>query len=361
MSTTQINSTFFHEIRTILAQARQKAYASVNSAMVEAYWQIGQRIVEEEQKGNERAEYGTLLIEELSRQLGQEFGKGFSVANLRNFRQFYLVFPDFQKRYAPRSVLTWTHYRLIIRVDDPAARDYYLQEAADQNWSTRQLERNINSFYYQRLLSTTKQPQSTGYEVPSSTQTPSDFIKDPYVLEFLQIPESPLISETELENAIISKLQAFLLELGKGFAFVARQFRISTETSHFYLDLVFYNYLLKCFVVFDLKTTKLRHQDIGQMDMYVRMFDDLKRGEDDNPTLGIILCADKDETVVKYSVLNDRDQLFASKYRLILPTEEELKRELEREREQVLSEAHAVYGVTQSTIVTTNPSLTLPC
>ena len=181
------------------------------------------------------------------------------------------------------------------------------------------------------------------------------------VLEFLQIPESPLISETELENAIISKLQAFLLELGKGFAFVARQFRISTETSHFYLDLVFYNYLLKCFVVFDLKTTKLRHQDIGQMDMYVRMFDDLKRGEDDNPTLGIILCADKDETVVKYSVLNDRDQLFASKYRLILPTEEELKRELEREREQVLSEAHAVYGVTQSTIVTTNPSLTLPC
>ena len=345
MSTNQITPTFFNEIRTILAQARQKAYAAVNSTMVEAYWQIGQRIVEEEQKGNERAEYGTLLIKELSKQLGQELGKGFSVANLKNFRKFYLVFPDFQKGYAARSLLTWTHYRLIIRVDDPAARGYYLQEAADQNWSTRQLERNINSLYYERLLSTTKKQQQNSYEVPISTQSPADFIKDPYVLEFLQMPEPPWISETELENVIISNLQQFLLELGKGFAFIGRQFRISTETGHFYIDLVFYNYLLKCFVIFDLKTTKLRHQDIGQMDMYVRMFDDLKRGEDDNPTVGIILCADRDETVVKYSVLSDNEQLFASKYRLILPTEEEFKQELERERNQILSEARATYNI----------------
>ena len=350
MSTHQITSPFFNEIRTILAQARQKAYASVNAAMVEAYWQIGQRIVEEEQKGNERAEYGSLLIKELSKQLGQEFGKGFSVANLRNFRQFYLIFPDLQKRYAARSVLTWTHYRLIIRVDDPTARDYYLQEAADRNWSTRQLERNINSLYYERLLSTTKKREQNSYEVPTSTQNPADFIKDPYVLEFLRLPEPPWLSETELENAIISKLQQFLLELGNGFAYVARQFRISTETSHFYIDLVFYNYLLKWFVIFDLKTSKLKHQDIGQMDMYVRMFDDLKRGEDDNPTVGIILCADKDETVVKYSVLSDSEQIFASKYRLILPTEEELKRELERERDQILSEARVAYDVKECNI-----------
>ena len=343
MSTKPITPTFFNEIRTILAQARQTAYASVNSAMVEAYWQIGRRIVEEEQKGSQRAEYGSLLIKELSKQLGQEFGRGFSEANLRNFRQFYLVFPDFQKRYAPRSVLTWTHFRMLIRVENPTARDYYLTEAAEQNWSTRQLERNINSHDYERLLSTRNKSKPDDYEVPLSTQTPADFIKDPYVLEFLQIPEPAWLSETELENAIISKLQEFLLELGKGFAFIGRQFRISTETSHYYIDLVFYNYLLKCFVLFDLKTTKLRHQDIGQMDMYVRMFDDLKRGEDDNPTVGIILCADKDETEVRYSVLKESEQLFASKYRLILPTEEELKRELERERRQVLSEAATLY------------------
>lgn len=223
MGTNQITSTFFEEIRGILDQARQRAYASVNSAMVEAYWQIGQRIVEEEQRGSKRADYGSLLIKELSKQLGQEFGKGFSVANLKNFRKFYLVFPDFQKGYAPRSLLTWTHYRLIIRVDDQAARDYYLQEAANQNWSTRQLERNINSFYYERLLSTTKKQGANSYQVPDSAHNPTDFIKDPYVLEFLQLPEPPWISETELENAIISKLQEFLLELGKGFAFVGRQ------------------------------------------------------------------------------------------------------------------------------------------
>lgn len=337
------NFALLTEIRAILAQARQKAYGMVNTAMVEAYWQIGQRIVEEEQKGKDRADYGTFLLTELSKQLANEFGKGFAVANLRNFRQFYLTFPEFPIRYAARSELTWSHYRLIMRVENPLARDYYITETAEQNWSTRQLERNINSFYYERLLKAPTQQTAVGYTTPANQYHPTDFIKDPYVLEFLQTPESPDLSERELESAIIQKLQQFLLELGKGFAFVGRQFRISTETSHFYVDLVFYNYLLKCFVLFDLKTGKLTHQDIGQMDMYVRMFDDLRRGDDDNPTVGIILCSAKDETVVKYSVLKESEQLFASKYRLILPTEEELKAELERERRLVIAEARIHY------------------
>lgn len=343
------NRAFFEEIRTILAQARQQAYRAINVTMVEAYWQIGRRIVEEEQHGEDRATYGTFLIKELSKQLSTEFGKGFAIANLWNFRQFYLTFPSEEKLYAPRRVLTWTHYRLIMRVESVAARDYYIREAAEQNWSTRQLERNINSFYYERLLTTSAkeratEPSSIGYEPAVDEHRPADFIKDPYVLEFLQIPETALLSEKALESAIIEKLQQFLLELGKGFAFIGRQFRISTETSHFYIDLVFYNYLLKCFVLFDLKTGKLMHQDIGQMDMYVRMFDDLKRGVDDNPTVGIILCAAKDETIVKYSVLKESEQLFASKYRLILPTAEELIAELARERNLVIAEAEVNYG-----------------
>lgn len=332
---------FYEEVRALLNQARQKAYASINFAMVEAYWQIGRRIVEEEQNGKERADYGAFLIKELSRQLTGEFGKGFTVANLKNFKQFYLTFPDFLKGYAPRSFLTWSHYRLIMRVDNPKARDYYLRESAEQNWSTRQLERNIHTLYYERLL--------TSSEKVLASQTPerpslAEFVKDPYVLEFLNIPETPDLSEKELEMAIISNLQHFLLEFGKGFSFVGRQFRISTETSHFYIDLVFYNYLLKCFVLIDLKTEKLTHQAIGQMDMYVRMFDDLKRGEDDNPTVGIIFCTAKDETVVKYSVLKDSEQLFASKYRLILPTEEELAAEIDRERRMIM-ERRAAYRV----------------
>ncbi|MCC7190632.1 MAG: DUF1016 family protein [Anaerolineales bacterium] len=336
-------STFFDEVRSILAQARQKAYAAVNFAMVEAYWEIGRRIVEEEQQGKDRAEYGAALIKELSKQLTGEFGKGFTIANLKNFRLFYLTFPDFQKSYAVRSLLSWSHYRLIMRVEGEPAREYYIREAAEQSWSTRQLERNINTHYFERLLKSPDKKSATP-ESDSSKPTFADFIKDPYVLEFLQIPESPDASEREIETAIIDNLQQFLLEMGKGFSFVGRQFRISTETSHFYIDLVFYNYLLKCFVLIDLKNEKLTHQDIGQMDMYVRMFDDLKRGDDDNPTVGIIFCAAKDETVVKYSVLKDSEQIFASKYRLILPTEEELAREIERERRMIM-EQRARYEV----------------
>lgn len=292
--------------------------------MVKTYWQIGKRIVEQEQHGKTRANYGEHLIVNLSRYLTDCFGKGFSVATLRNIRQFYLIFSNFDQ-FTTQCVanLSWTHLRLIMRLDNERERHYYLQETNQQHWSARLLERNIKSGYYRRLLSSKNQEQPT---VPdnSDMQRPSDFIKDPYVLEFLNAPDDLTGKESVLESSIIGHLQKFLLELGKGFSFVARQMRISTETSHFYVDLVFYNYLLKCFIVIDLKTKKLTHQDIGQMDMYIRMFDELKRGEDDNPTLGIILCADKDETLVKYSVLKESKQIFASKYKTILPTESEL-------------------------------------
>ena len=269
------------------------------------------------------------MLENLSKALSESFGKGFSYANLRNFRQFYLTYPDPAICYTVCSKLSWSHNRLIMRVDDPKARDYYLAEGAAQQWSVRQLERNIQTHSFQRLLSS----QGGGAEGnPAHGNTLCDFIKDPYVLEFLQFPESSRLKENQLEQAIIDELQKFLLELGKGFSFVARQMRISTGTSHFFIDLVFYNYLLKCFVIIDLKTGKLSHQDIGQMDMYVRMFDDLKRGEDDNSTIGIILCDSKDETVVKYSVIQESQQLFASKYQRILPTEAELIAEIEREK-----------------------------
>jgi predicted nuclease of restriction endonuclease-like (RecB) superfamily len=296
--------------------------------MVETYWKIGRRIVEQEQNGKERADYGDYLIANLSRYLSDTFGKGFSEANLRNFRRFYLVTPDFN-RFATHCVanLTWTNIRQIIRLDDAKERDYYFLEATGQNWSSRVLERNIKTGYYHRLLSSQKAIATSS--TPTITDA-TEFIKDPYILEFLDVPEDLTGKETQLESAIIANLQRFLLEMGKGFSFVARQMRVSTETDHFYVDLVFYNYLLKCFVIIDLKTAKLTHQDIGQMDMYVRMFDALKRATDDNPTIGIIFCADKSETMVKYSVLKENKQIFASKYQTILPTEAELTAEIER-------------------------------
>jgi len=302
-------------------------------------------IVEEEQQGKERAEYGAFLIQNLAIRLSNEFGRGFSEPSLWNMRQYYQCFPILS---ALRRELTWTHYKLLIRVENEAARAWYLKEAAEQSWSTRTLERQINSLYYERLLIsrdkaavTEEMQQKTGALAPM----PQDFIKDPYVLECLGIPGSHEFRESELEQAIIGKLQAFMLELGKGFAFVARQQRISTETKDFFVDLVFYNYILKCFVLIDLKTGELTHQDIGQMDMYVRLFEDTVTGADDNPTVGIILCTEKDHTVVKYSVLNESRQLFASKYMLYLPTEEALRQELERERALVVREQQVQYGV----------------
>lgn len=327
-----IRSDFFSDVRAILREARQKTYAAINFAMVEAYWKIGKRIVEEEQGGQERAAYGEGVLKALSKELAGEFGQGFSVANLENFRKFYLCFPLLEKSYALRRELSWTHYRLIMRVDNHNSREYYMNEAADQNWSSRVLERNINSFYYERLLSSHDKKGELALQKSFEKNTAADFIKDPYVLEFLGLPEDQKNTEKKVETAIITNLQSFLLEMGKGFSFVARQLRLSSETSHFYIDLVFYNYLLKCFVLLDLKVGKLTHQDVGQMDMYVRMFDDLKRQPDDNPTIGLILCSQKDEAVAKYSILEGSEKIFATKYRLILPTEEELKAELERER-----------------------------
>lgn len=318
---------YIADIKQILERARKKAYTAINTAMVDAYWLIGKRIVMEEQKGEQKAVYGEALLKNLSIALTEELGKGFSYANLRNFRQFYLTYPETDICYTLCSKLSWSHNRLIMRVVSLEARKYYLNECYTQNWSVRVLERNINSLMFQRLLS-----QNQIVEGEKETYHSREFIKDPYVFEFLNIAAPQKASEMAIETALITNLQSFLLELGKGFSFVARQFRISTETSHFFIDLVFYNYLLKCFVIFDLKTTKLTHQDVGQLDMYVRMFDDLKKQDNDNPTIGILLCAEKDETIVKYSVLNGNQQLFASKYLPFLPTEEELIAEIEREK-----------------------------
>lgn len=329
-------SAIYNDISELLKVARATAYYSVNSVMIETYWKIGKRIVEEEQAGKIRAEYGSNLIGSLSAYLTETFGRGFSEANLRNMRQFYSMYPEFDRQCLAN--LSWSNITRILRIDNSDERDYYIKEAVSQNWSYRQLERNIRSGYYYRLLSNQENNKvKQGNQLPSKISA-KEFVKDPYVLEFLDLPESIEGKESVLETALINNLQKFLLELGKGFSFVARQFRISTETDHFYADLVFYNYLLKCFVVIDLKTTKLSHADIGQMDMYVRMFDELKRGADDNPTLGIILCTDKSETMVKYSVLRESRQIFASKYKTVLPTEEELASMISRENIKLLNE-----------------------
>lgn len=319
------------DIKSILTEARSITARAVNTAMVTAYWLIGKRIVLEEQKGQDRANYGEKLLKNLSKELTAEFGNGFSYPNLYNMRLFYQTYTDTGKFYTLCIKLSWSHNRLIMRVSDANAREWYLREAASANWSVRELERNINSFYYQRYLESgsIKNEKATQCVANSKDLNPRQLMKDPYVLEFVGLPQSPEHSEHDLEEALITHLQEFMLELGKGFSFVKRQYRISTETSHYYIDLVFYNYILKCFFLVDLKADKLTHQDVGQMDMYVRMFDDLKRGEGDNPTIGLLLCAERDETVVKYSILNDSQQIFASKYLPYLPTEEELKREIE--------------------------------
>lgn len=346
---------YIEEIKQILAQARQKAYTAINTAMVEAYWLIGKRIVEEEQSGKERAAYGKEVIKIVSLELTKEFGKGFSETNIKYFRQFFNCFPElirhslsdkFEDREISHSVsdefeqinftrLNWTHIRQILRVTSKEAQLWYLQEAAQQNWSVRTLDRNISTLYYQRLISSQKKDlveQEMKENTAQYKNKPHDFIKNPTVLEFLNLPTSKAYTELELEQALIDNLQQFLLELGKGFSFVARQKHIRTESADFFIDLVFYNYILKCFVIVELKTNKLTHQDIGQLDMYVRMFDDLERPEGDNPTIGILLCTETDNTIAKYSVLNENKQLFSNKYLPFLPSEEELIAEIEREK-----------------------------
>lgn len=345
LSSPRIPDHLYRALHDIIQGARAHAYRAVNQAMVEAYWNIGRLIVEEEQAGRDRAGYGTHLLEGLAVRLTGEFGRGFSVVNLKNFRQFYLVFskgfddgaiPDDQIGYTVCSGLSWSHYRLLMRVENMDARRHYIRESIGQSWSVRTLERQIDSLSYERLLKSrnSMQEKKPGMKKEiADSDSPKDFIRDPYVLEFLHIPSSSPYLEQELEQALIDKLQHFLLELGKGFSFIGRQYRISTETSEFYIDLVFYHYILKCFVLIDLKTGKLTHQDIGQMDMYVRLFEDRITAGGDNPTIGIILCTDKDETIVRYSVLNDSRQLFASRYKLYLPSEQELAAEIEREKE----------------------------
>jgi len=326
-------SKVYQSIRNVLVIARQKVYSAINSAMVEAYWEIGRQITKVQE--GQRAEYGTGLIKYLAERLTNEFGKGFTETNLKYMRQFFTTFPI---RHALRDELSWTHYRLLMRIDNEPRREFYLKECAENNWSSRQLERQITSFYYERLLATKKESKKSIKNEIQMTEPKTDpdyILKDPYILEFLDLNENKKYHENELEQALIDNLQQFLLELGKGFSFVARQKRITIEGDHYYIDLVFYNYMLRCFVVIDLKTGKLSYQDIGQIDFYVRYFDDKIKTAEDNPTLGIILCADKNETMIKYSVLSDKDNLLASKYKLYLPTEEEFKNELEKERARI--------------------------
>ncbi len=323
-----MNREFYEGIKDILASARNKVYQTANFAMVEAYWQIGKSIIEE-QGSEDRAEYGVGLIKELSARMTQDFGKGFTVTNLKYMRQFYLTFPN---GHALRDELSWTHYRLLMKVENDTARQFYLDEAVKSQWSTRQLERQINSFFYERLLSSkNKEAVSQEIQTLEPTKTPEDIIRDPYVLEFLGLTPNDDFYESDLEQALITHLQKFLLELGRGFSFVARQKRITFDGRHFRIDLVFYNYILKCFVLIDLKIGDLTHQDLGQMQMYVHYYERELMNEGDNPPIGIVLCADKSDAVVRYTLPEDETQVFASKYKLYLPTEEELLKELKQE------------------------------
>ena len=327
-----ISNNYINEIKKILKDARQKAYTAVNSAMVEAYWEIGRRIVEEEQNGKERAEYGKEILQNLSKELTEEFGKGYSYRTLREIRQFYLMFSDFEKWRTVSAKLTWSHFQKVLRVSDEKARIFYLTEAAENMWSVRTLDRNISTLYYNRIVaSIDKKIVENEMKEKTKKLQAEEFIKNPVVLEFLDLPTNMSYTENELEKALTDDIQKFMMELGKGFAFVERQQHIRTENSDFYIDLVFYNYILKCFVIVELKTEKLTHQDIGQLDMYVRMYDDLKKQENDNPTIGLLLCTETDRTIIKYSVLNDSKNLFASKYINYLPSEEELINEIERQ------------------------------
>ena len=323
---------FLLEMKRIVTKARQKAYSTINSAMVEAYWQMGKRIVEQEQQGKDRADYGSQLLKLLSKELTEEFGKGFSVNSLYYFRQFYLAFPEiFPTMW---GVLTWSHYKRLLSVPNPDARMWYLKEASEQMWSYRTLDRNIGSQYYERLLlsqhKSTVQPERRN--LTSFTERFAlDFIKNPTVAEFIGLAPNIDFSESDLEKAIIGNLQNFMLELGKGFSFVARQKLVRTDKKDYFIDLVFYNYILKCFVLIDVKIGDLTHQDLGQMQMYVHYYEREMMNEGDNPPIGIVLCADKSDSIVKYTLPEGEKQIFASKYKLYLPSEEELLKELNRE------------------------------
>ena len=359
-----------NDLKTIVSKARSKAFAAVNYSLVERNWRIGKRIVEEEQNGEARAEYGKHIIEVASAALTEEFGKGFSETNIRTFRKFFLIFRNleiqqtvsaesnlpkqqtlsdnlsshFQKGQTPPAqfklrLLPWSHYERLIRVEDKKARDWYAKEAFEQGWSYRTLSRNINTLYYERLLMS-KDKAPVEKEMKEKTnefqQDKLEYIKSPVVMEFLGLPSDSSLKESKLESAIIDNLEKFLMEMGKGYALVARQQHIRTEENDYYIDLVFYNYLIKSFILVDLKVNRITYQDVGQMDMYLQMYDKKKKGPDDNPTIGIILCTETDSDVARYSTLAKNDQMFAAKYKLYLPDKEDLRREIERQKELYL-------------------------
>ena len=327
----------FEDACNIIETAQKVAYSAVDLTLVHRNWLLGKRIADEELNGESRAEYGAEVIKKLSKDLNAQYGRGYTKTNLYNFYSFYKMYPEiFHSESGKSNVkLSWTHYRVLIQVKDDIAREWYENEALRETWSVKALQRNISSQYYYRILKTQDKAvvETEMKELTSEYQTKLEFIKNPVIAEFLGMKEDTSFLESDLEQCIIDNLQKFLMELGKGYAFVARQQHIHTEKEDYYIDLVFYNYILKCFVLIDLKTTKITHQDVGQMDMYIRMYDELKKATDDNPTLGIVLCADTDENIAKYSILHENEQLFASKYKLYLPNEEELRAEIEAQKE----------------------------
>lgn len=327
---------FVNDVRSIIENGRRQAYSAAGNIAIATYWNIGRRIVEEEQNGNSRAEYGKNLISALANNLKKEYGSGYGKRNLAYYRQFYLSFTDIEILHEFVQNLTWTHIRRLLSVSNPVARQWYLAHASKDMWSTTTLDRNICSQYYERRLAEQREkpciilPEAVA---PFNDKDPLEYIKNPTVAEFMGFKRDSRYTESELEQALIDNLEQFILELGRGFAFVERQQHIATDLDDFYIDLVFYNFRMKRFVIFELKTHKMEHSDIGQLDMYVRMYDDLMKADDDNPTIGVLLCTDTDSTVAKYSVLNESQQLFATKYMTYMPTEEELRREIERQKQ----------------------------
>ena len=325
-------TTVVEDIKNIIDKGRTAAYAAVNTTMIATYWNIGRRIVEEEQHGKERAEYGKNLIDMLAKELTHEYGSGFSARYLRAFRRFYLVVPNFEIWKSRFPNLLWTHVFRTLRVGDETAIRWYLETASREMWSVRTLERNISTQYYERHF---QQPTLPSVRDDAAVRT-GELIKSPVIAEFLGLKQDAHYSESELESAIVEHLQDFIMEMGRGFAFIKRQQLIRTEAQDYYIDLVFYNVVLKCYVLIDLKVGKITHQDVGQMDMYVRMYDELKRTEGDNPTIGIVLCSETDADIARYSILKGNEQIFATKYKLYLPTEEQLRREIEKQKELFL-------------------------
>ena len=330
-------SNLFTDTIAIIESAKRTAYRSVNVVLVQRNWLLGKRIAEEQLGDQTREElYGQNIVTNLAKQLTAQYGSGFDFSSLYKYVRFYQCFPNILDTASPKSfLLTWSHYRTLLQVEDEVARQWYETEAIKEVWSVKTLQRNISSQYYYRILQSAH-PQRVADEMHKLTapmQDKDEFIKNPIVVEFLGLSPNTDYTESTLEKAIITNLQKFLMELGKGYAFVARQQHIRTEKEEYYIDLVFYNYLLKCFVLIDLKTSKVTHQDVGQMDMYVRMYDELKKGQDDNPTIGILLCADTDEDIARFSILKGNEQLYATKYQLYLPTKEELRREIEKQKE----------------------------